>query len=34
MKGQIGRFKQVTGKSLRFHTDEDEAQATEIAITV
>jgi hypothetical protein len=32
VEGQIGRFKQVIGPMLRFHTA--EAQATEIAIAV
>jgi Transposase DDE domain len=32
VEAQIGRFKQVIGAALRFHTD--EAQATEIAIAV
>ena len=32
MEAQIGRFKQVIGEALRFHTD--RAQATEIAIAV
>lgn len=30
LEGQIGRWKQVIGPALRFHTD--EAQATEVAI--
>ena len=30
MEGQIGRWKQVIGGALRFHSD--EAQATEVAI--
>ncbi|HZI77674.1 MAG TPA: hypothetical protein VFD73_27275 [Gemmatimonadales bacterium] len=32
VEAQIGRFKQVIGAALRFHTD--AAQATEIAIAV
>jgi len=30
VEGQIGRWKQIIGPALRFHTD--EAQATEVAI--
>jgi len=32
LERQIGRWKQVLGPSLRFHTD--EAQATEVAIAI
>ncbi|MFP5513384.1 MAG: IS5/IS1182 family transposase, partial [Alphaproteobacteria bacterium] len=32
VEGQIGRWKQVLGPALRFHTD--DAQATEVAIGV
>ncbi len=32
MEGQIGRFKQVIGDGLRFHSD--GAQTTEVAIAV
>ena len=32
VEGQIGRFKQIIGPALRFHSD--EAQVTEVAIAV
>ena len=32
VEGQIGRWKQVLGPALRFHTD--EAQTTEVAIGI